>query len=200
MVAGKSMNRLCVYCGSSSGSGESYVAAAKELATLLVTTRTDLVYGGSHKGIMGVLADAVLRGGGKAYGVIPKSLYDKEVAHDGLTELHVVNSMHERKSLMAVLADGFVAMPGGFGTLEEIIEVLTWGQLQFHDKPCGLLNVEGFFDHLLQYLDHAAREGFLRAEHREMLLVANTPAGLLDLFASYEPPIVKKWVDSERQN
>lgn len=187
------MNRLCVYCGSSPGSNEAYAVAAKELARLLVSSDTELVYGGSSKGIMGVLADAVLAGGGKVSGVIPQSLVDKEVAHDGLTELHVVNSMHERKSLMTVLSDGFVAMPGGFGTLEEIVEVLTWGQLQFHTKPCGFLNVAGYFDHLLAYFDHANREGFLRSEHRGMLLVASTPAQLLNLFEHYEPPAINKW-------
>jgi len=187
------MNRLCVYCGSSPGSNEVYVDAAKELAQLLVSSGIELVYGGSSKGIMGVLADAVLAGGGKVSGVIPQSLVDKEVAHAGLTGLHVVKSMHDRKSLMAVLSDGFVAMPGGFGTLEEIVEVLTWGQLQFHTKPCGFLNVDGYFDHLLAYFDHANREGFLRKEHREMLLVANTPAELLDLYEHYEPPAIKKW-------
>jgi uncharacterized protein (TIGR00730 family) len=192
------MNRLCVYCGSSTGSSEAYVNAARELAQLLVSNGTELVYGGSSKGTMGVLADAVLAGGGKVSGVIPQALVDKEVAHDGLTELHVVSSMHERKSLMAVLSDGFVAMPGGFGTLEEIVEVLTWGQLNFHTKPCGFLNVDGYFDHLLAYFDHANREGFLRTEHREMLLVANTPAELLGLYEHYEPPAIKKWREPTR--
>ena len=125
--------------------------------------------------------------------MIPQSLFDKEVAHGGLTELHVVSSMHERKSLMAVLSDGFVALPGGYGTLEEIIEVLTWGQLQFHDKPCGFLNIAGYFDHLLAYLDHATSEGLLRTEHRQMLLVASTPAELLAKFERYEPPVTEKW-------
>jgi len=190
------MNRLCVYCGSSPGSGDTYINAAKEFAQLLVACGTDLVYGGASMGIMGVLADAVLEGGGKVTGVIPQSLHDEEVAHGGLSELHVVGSMHERKSLMAVLSDGFVAMPGGFGTLEEIVEVLTWGQLRFHDKPCGFLNIDGFFDHLLAYLDRATREGFVRAEHRQMLLVADTPAELLDLFDHYEPPTIRKWAES----
>lgn len=198
------MNRLCVYCGSSPGSSpgssNSYVSAAQELAQILVASGIELVYGGSSKGIMGVLADAVLAGGGRVSGVIPQSLVDKEVAHHGLTELHVVSSMHERKSLMAVLSDGFVAMPGGFGTLEEIVEVLTWGQLQFHTKPCGLLNVDGYFDHLLAYFDHAAQQGFLREEHRGMLMVASTPAELLDLYAHYEPPAAAKWVGGERQD
>lgn len=187
------MNRLCVYCGSSPGSGDTYIDAAKELARLLVASGIELVYGGASMGTMGVLADTILESGGKVSGVIPQSLHDKEVAHGGLTELHVVNSMHERKSLMAVLSDGFLAMPGGYGTLEEIIEVLTWGQLQFHGKPCGLLNIGGFFDHLVAYLDHATQEGFLREEHRQMLLVANTPARLLDLFDHYEAPTIEKW-------
>ena len=191
------MNRLCVYCGSKAGVDGGYADAARELASLLVAADITLVYGGAAKGIMGVLADSVLELGGDAIGVIPKALHDQEIAHPGLTELHVVNSMHERKSLMAVLADGFVALPGGFGTLEEIVEVLTWGQLRFHSKPCGLLNVNGYFDHLLAYLAHAENEGFLRSEHRNMLLVADTPALLLDRFEHYVPPLVDKWDAAE---
>lgn len=187
------MKRLCVYCGSSAGFGNSYREAANDLGKHLASSGIDLVYGGGSKGLMGVLANAVLAAGGKARGVIPQSLFDKEVAHGGLTELHVVSSMHERKSLMAVLSDGFVALPGGYGTLEEIIEVLTWGQLQFHDKPCGFLNIDGYFDHLLAYLDHATSEGLLRTEHRHMLLVASTPAELLAKFERYEPPVTEKW-------
>jgi uncharacterized protein (TIGR00730 family) len=187
------VNRLCVYCGSNTGVDGSYADAARELASLLVAADIALVYGGAAKGIMGVLADSVLELGGDAIGVIPQALHDQEIAHPGLTELHVVNSMHERKSLMAVLADGFVALPGGFGTLEEIVEVLTWGQLRFHSKPCGLLNVNGYFDHLLAYLAHAENEGFLRREHRNMLLVADTPALLLDCFEHYVPPRLDKW-------
>ncbi len=144
-------------------------------------------------GIMGVIADAVLKLGGRAHGVIPKFLEEKEIAHAGLTRLHVVASMHERKSMMATLSDGFVALPGGFGTLEEIIEILTWGQLQFHDKPCGVLNVNGYFDHLLAYLDHAQQEGFLRPENRQMLLQDNEPAGLIQQFERYTAPQVEKW-------
>jgi len=187
------MNRLCVYCGSSPGTGDAYVSAAKAFGGLLVQQEIGLVYGGAKMGIMGVLADTVLEGGGNVTGVIPNALHGKEVAHTGLTELHVVDSMHERKSLMAILSDGFVAMPGGYGTLEEIIEVITWGQLGFHDKPCGMLNINGFFDHLLAFLDHSEAEGFLRAQHRSMLLVANTPLELLDQFSSYAPPSVEKW-------
>jgi len=169
------------------------VSAAKAFGGLLVQQEIGLVYGGAKMGIMGVLADTVLEGGGNVTGVIPNALHGKEVAHTGLTELHVVDSMHERKSLMAILSDGFVAMPGGYGTLEEIIEVITWGQLGFHDKPCGMLNINGFFDHLLAFLDHSEAEGFLRAQHRSMLLVANTPLELLDQFSSYAPPSVEKW-------
>lgn len=187
------MKRICVYCGSSPGTDDIYVGAARELAGLLVSARMELVYGGASKGLMGVLADAVLENGGKVSGVIPKALQEKEIAHANLTELHVVDSMHERKSLMAILSDGFIAMPGGFGTLEEIIEVLTWGQLQFHAKPCGFLNVGGYFDHLLEFFDHAVAQGFLRRQHRDMLLVASTPAELLNLFEHYQSPEVRKW-------
>ena len=187
------MNRLCVYCGSSPGADDVYTEAARALGELLVSTGIGLVYGGAGKGLMGVIADTVLAGGGEVRGVIPRALEGKEIAHEGLTQLHVVDSMHERKSLMAVLADGFVALPGGFGTLEEIIEVLTWGQLQFHNKPCGVLNVDGYFDHLLAFFDHALARGFLSHEHRDMLIVAETPAALLARFDQYSPPAVEKW-------
>lgn len=187
------MNRLCVYCGSSPGIGDTYVSAAKEFGSLLVQQEIGLVYGGAKMGIMGVLADTVLEGGGNVTGVIPHALHGKEVAHTGLTELHVVDSMHERKSLMAVLSDGFVAMPGGYGTLEEIIEVITWGQLGFHDKPCGLLNINSYYDHLLAFLDHTEAEGFLRPQHRSMLLVADRPLRLLEQISNYLPPSVEKW-------
>lgn len=187
------MNRICVYCGSSAGVREQYGDAARELGELLVSANIDLIYGGATKGLMGVIADTVLQSGGRVSGVIPKALQEKEIAHEQLSELHVVDSMHDRKSLMAILSDGFIAMPGGFGTLEEIIEVLTWGQLQFHEKPCGLLNIDGYFDHLLAFFDHATKSGFLQRQHREMLLVADTPAELLKLFEHYEPPDIHKW-------
>lgn len=187
------MRRLCVYCGSSPGTGDDYVSAAKELAGLLVQQDIELVYGGGSKGIMGVIADSVLERGGRVTGVIPKFLESKEIAHTRLTVLHVVDSMHARKALMAELSEGFIAMPGGYGTLEEIIEVITWGQLGFHNKPCGLLNIAGYFDHLLAFLDHTEAEGFLRAQHRSMLLVASTAAELFDRFKNYAPPSVEKW-------
>ena len=187
------MRRICVYCGSSPGRRPIYARAAKELAGVLVRHELELVYGGADKGIMGVIADAVLEQGGKVHGVIPQMLLEKEIAHQGLTELHVVASMHARKTMMAALSDGFIALPGGFGTLEEIIEIVTWGQLHFHDKPCGLLNVEGYFDHLLAWLDHASQEGFLRQENRDMILVDEDPAGLVQQFERYAAPSVEKW-------
>jgi len=187
------MYRICVYCGSSPGSNNRYAEAAIELADTLVRHDIEVVYGGASKGTMGVLADAVLERGGIVHGVIPKMLQEKEIAHAGLTELHVVASMHERKSMMAALSDGFIALPGGFGTLEEIIEILTWGQLRFHDKPCGLFNVLGYFDKLLEYLDHAQKEGFLRAENRAMLLCDADPAGLIQQFEHYAAPQIDKW-------
>ena len=188
------MRRICVYCGSNTGTRPDYAEAARNLAEVLVRHDLELVYGGAAKGIMGVIADTVLEHGGNAHGVIPKLLEEKEIAHSGLTQLHVVASMHERKSMMAELSDGFIALPGGFGTLEEIIEILTWGQLQFHDKPCGLLNVSGYFDHLLAYLDHAEQEGFLRAENRQMLLQDTDPAELIRQFERYTAPHLDKWL------
>jgi uncharacterized protein (TIGR00730 family) len=182
------MPRICVYCGSNSGSQPIYVEAALELADVLVGHDFELVYGGADKGIMGVIADAVLERGGKVHGVIPKLLCEKELAHQNLTELHIVGSMHERKTMMAALSDGFIAMPGGYGTLEEIIEMITWGQLKFHEKPCGLLNVGGYFDHLLAYLNHATAEGFLRVENRKMMLCDDTAAGLVQQFEAYSAP------------
>ena len=160
---------------------------------MLVRHEIELVYGGADRGIMGILANAVLDGGGKVHGVMPQMLMDKEIAHPGLTELHVVASMHARKSMMAALSDGFIALPGGYGTLEEIIEMITWGQLHFHNKPCGLLNIEGYFDHLLAYFDHASAEGFLRRANRDMLLVDADPVGLVQQFERYTAPQVEKW-------
>ena len=187
------MQRICVYCGSSPGARDDYTRAAHELADVLVQNDIELVYGGAHKGTMGILADAVLSRGGAVHGVIPKMLEEKEIAHTGLTELHVVNSMHERKSMMAALSDAFIALPGGFGTLEELIEIVTWGQLRFHNKPCGVLNVNGYFDKLLEFLDHMENEEFLRAENRAMLLADDSAAGLIHQFEQYAAPSVDKW-------
>lgn len=175
------------------GARPEYADAALQLADVLVENELELVYGGAAVGIMGVIAGRVLQQGGKVYGVIPKFLQDREIAHAGLTELHIVSSMHERKTMMADLSDAFVALPGGFGTLEEIIEILTWSQLRFHDKPCGVLNIRGYFDHLLKYLDHAVAEGFLRPENREMLLHDADPDGLIKKYQIYTAPNVDKW-------
>jgi uncharacterized protein (TIGR00730 family) len=177
--------RICVYCGSSTGGHDDYAAAARDLARALVERDFELVYGGAAKGTMGVIADEVLALGGKVYGVIPTLLLGKEIAHPELTELYVVDSMHARKSKMESLADGFVALPGGIGTLEELVEILTWAQLRVHDKPCGVINVRGYFDHLLTFLDHAEAEGFLRPDSRQLLLCAADASALLDLFAMH---------------
>ena len=193
MTNGLPMQRICVYCGSNTGARPVYADAARDLADVLVRHDLELVYGGSGVGTMGILADAVLELGGKVHGVIPQMLVDKEIAHHGLTELHIVTSMHARKSMMATLSDGFIAMPGGFGTLEEFVEIITWAQLRFHEKPCGLLNIEGYFDHLLKFLDHANAEGFLRAENRRMLLDDVTATGLVQQFERYAAPQVDKW-------
>jgi len=187
------IKNICVYCGSSPGNRDEYKATATALADALVSRDIGLVYGGSSRGIMGVLADAMLKRGGQVRGVMPDSLVQKEIAHNGLTELHVTHSMHERKSMMAELSDGFIALPGGFGTLEEIIEMLTWAQLRFHEKPCGLLNVADYYDHLLSFIRHAEAEGFLHTMHREMLMVSDTPLDLLKQFDDYVPPRVEKW-------
>lgn len=191
------MQTLCVYCGSSPGRRPAYADAARSLGRLLAERDVGLVYGGARVGIMGIVADAVLEQGGRVTGVIPESLMRKELAHQGLTALHVTASMHERKMRMAELADGFIALPGGVGTLEEIFEAWTWAQLGFHRKPCGLLNVEGYFDALSAFLDHTVSERFVREGHRGMLLVDNDPAALLDRFTRYEPPTVPKWIDRD---
>jgi uncharacterized protein (TIGR00730 family) len=190
------MKRLCVFAGSSSGSQIEYAAAARELGQALVRREVGLVYGGAKAGLMGVLADAVLAGRGHVTGVIPEALLLKEVAHQGLSDLRVVASMHERKAMMADLADGFIAVPGGLGTLEELFEVLTWAQLGLHRKPCGLLNVRGYFDGLLSFIEHAIGERFVRSEHRAMLIVSSSPDALLDRFDHYVPPAVTKWIDA----
>jgi hypothetical protein len=191
------VKRLCVFCGSAIGRRPAYAAAARALAAALLDRGLGLVYGGGSVGLMGTIADAVLAGGGEVIGVLPKGLARKELAHDGLTELHVVGSMHERKALMASLADGFVALPGGLGTLEEILEILTWAQLGIHRKPVGLLDVEGYWSGLVALLRHAVGEGFVRPEYAALLLVEPTPAALLDRFAAWQPPVAPPvWLDA----
>lgn len=188
------MKRLCVFCGSSPGARESYGDAARALGRQMVARGIGLVYGGASVGTMGMVADAVLAAGGQVHGVIPHALQARELAHEGLTQLHVVDSMHQRKALMADLSDGFIALPGGTGTLEEMCEMLTWAQLGLHGKPCGLLDVDSYYDHLIRFFDHAVREKFLRAEHRGMVLMADQPADLLDAMAAWTPLHVEKWI------
>ncbi len=188
------MKNICVYCGSSSGLSPEYIDYATVLAKELVTRNIGLVYGGASVGIMGKIANTVLDGGGEVIGVIPQSLVDKEVSHTGLTELKVVNTMHERKAIMAELSDGFMALPGGLGTIEELFEVLTWSQLGFHKKPCSLLNIKQYYNSLLLFLDHAVEEQFIKPIHREMLLIEDDPSKLLDAMEEYNPPAVDKWI------
>ena len=189
------IKNLCVYCGSNAGNRPDYVEGARELARELVKRDIGLVYGGASVGIMGALADAVLAGGGRVVGIIPEGLVRKEISHHNLTELHIVPSMHERKSMMAERSDGFIALPGGAGTLEEIFESWTWAQLGMHQKPCGLLNIDGYYDQLVGFLNHSVQESFMRAEHRTMLIVDSEPAALLDRYAAYTPPTVSKWIE-----
>ncbi|MEW5773867.1 MAG: TIGR00730 family Rossman fold protein [Thermodesulfobacteriota bacterium] len=190
------MHSICVFLGSNPGFDSRFAQAARAMGEELARRGLTLVYGGSNVGLMGLLANAVLAAGGKAVGVIPEALRDKEIAHPGLTELHVVGSMHERKALMAELSDAFAALPGGMGTLEELCEVLTWGQLGFHAKPCGILNVNGYYKGLALFLETMVQNGFLHPDHRDMLQAADSPAGLLDAFAAYVPPRSKKWLSA----
>lgn len=188
---------LCVYCGSNPGRLPEYRAAARALAEELVRRDIGLVYGGASVGIMGVIADSVLNAGGSVIGVIPRALADKEVSHRGLTELKIVGSMHERKAVMADLADGFIALPGGLGTLEELFEILTWAQLGFHNKPCALLNTGGYYDGLIHFLEHAVNEQFVKPVHRALLLTATDPAKLLDLAQAYHAPVITRFIERD---
>jgi uncharacterized protein (TIGR00730 family) len=192
------VRRVCVFCGANPGARPAYAEAAEELAALLVAEGVGVVYGGGGVGLMGKLADAVLAHGGDITGVIPRALVDKEIGHRHVPELRVVESMHDRKALMAELADAFVALPGGIGTLEELFEVYTWSQLGLHQKPCGLLNAEGYYDGIAAFLDHAVRERFLRGDHRSTLIVEREPAAMLERLNAYEPTAVQpKWIDRE---
>lgn len=189
------MQSVCVFLGSNPGGDPAYRAAAQAMGAELASRGLTTVYGGSNVGLMGALADAALNAGGKVIGVIPQALQKKEIAHTSLTELHVVESMHKRKALMAELSDGFVALPGGMGTLEELCEILTWAQLGFHKKPCGLLNVGGYYDLLLGFLDNSVTQGFIHPAHCGMLLAAPEAPALLDSFAGYVAPVVNKWIE-----
>jgi uncharacterized protein (TIGR00730 family) len=191
------MKTVCVYCGSNPGRLPEYRDAARLLGYEMARRGLGLVYGGASIGVMGAVADAVLERGGQAVGVIPYSLATKEVSHDGLDELIVVDSMHERKAKMAELSDGFIALPGGWGTIEEIFEMLTWAQLGFHEKPCGLLNVASYYDQLFAFLENAIEQQFVKEEYRPMIIMENAPDTLLDRFEKYRAPKVKKWIGPE---
>lgn len=192
------MKRICVFCGSSPGRNPVYRDAAEAMGRLLAREGIGLVYGGSSIGLMTAAADAALAAGGEVIGVIPRCLEAKEIAHPGLSALHVVETMHERKALMAGLADGFVALPGGMGTFDEFFEVVTWAQLGIHAKPYGLLNVAGYYDRLTAFLDHTVAEGFVKKELREMIVVEERPDALLERFRAYRPPVAEKWLDLGR--
>jgi hypothetical protein len=188
------MRSICIFCGSNAGANGAYADAARAVGRAIAERGLRLVYGGASVGLMGALADAALQTGGEVVGVMPRALIEREIAHAGLTELHEVASMHERKALMADLSDGFLALPGGAGTLEEIFEVWTWAQLGHHKKPVGFLNVEGYYDLLAAFIEHQENELFIRPEHRYMLIVESEAARVLDRFASYVPPLVEKWI------
>ncbi len=188
-----SLTSLCVFCGSNPGRTPGYLERVEELAILLADAGIRIVYGGAKVGTMGALADAALRAGGDVIGVIPSQQVGQEIAHDGLTELHVVESMHDRKAMMSRLADGFVALPGGLGTLEEFAEIVTWSQLGIHQKPTGLLNTDGYYDHLLAFLDHAVDQGFLRPEDRALVLADRDVHTLLNQLRSWRPSSDQRW-------
>jgi uncharacterized protein (TIGR00730 family) len=197
-IYAQQVQRVCVFCGSSPGARPEYTDATEDFGQLLVEQGVTLVFGGATVGLMGRLADTVLSEGGEAIGVIPQSLVEREIAHLGLTDLHVVDTMHERKQRMADLADAFVALPGGLGTLDELFEIYTWAQLGMHRKPIGIVNVGGYFDGLLSFLEHAVDERFVREDHRAMLIVESDPAALLERLQSFDPAAVTpKWIDRE---
>ncbi len=191
------MQRICVFCGSSSGARPEYAAQAEALGEAIVRHGWSLVYGGGKVGLMGIIADAVLACGGEVIGVIPEALMRKEVGHTGLTELRVVHSMHERKAIMADLADAFIAMPGGIGTFEEFFEVTTWAQLGIHSKPCGVLNVKGYFDPMLDLIDHAVAERFLKPQHAGLIRASDSIEDLLTQLEQFRNPHLEKWLDRE---
>ena len=187
------IKRVCVFCGSSPYTDPKYFSTAEELARLLVKNEIGLVYGGSNIGTMKVIADTVLDAGGEVFGIMPQILVDKEIAHPGLTELHIVRSMHERKALMAELSDGFIALPGGIGTLEELFEILAWALLKIHKKPCGILNAHHYYEKLIDFLNHAAAEHFIKEEQHSILIMEEDPEILLERLNGYQAPNVKKW-------
>lgn len=188
------MARICVFCGANLGNKEIYVQVAQQLGALMVKQGLGLVYGGASVGIMGEIANAVLKEGGEVVGVIPQFMVDKEVAHQRITDLRIVNSMHERKALMANLADGFIALPGGFGTLEEFCEILTWAQLDIHNKPCGLLNIDQYYNKLIEFIDYGVTEGFIKVADRKRILIDDDPEKLLEKMANYQADPADTWL------
>lgn len=188
------MKSICVFCGSSMGIRPGYKKGAEELGVILLKRGIQLIYGGANVGLMKVLADTVLTGGGEVVGIMPRRLVENEVAHNGLTKMHIVESMSERKTLMVELSDAFIAMPGGFGTFDELAEVITYNQLRLNDKPIGILNLEHYFDRLLDFFSHTAKEGFLRHEHRNNLVVESDPEELLRKMEQYQPVSIDKWI------
>lgn len=190
-----SLSAICVYCGSSPGTHPGFLEGARAMGQAMAARQSALVYGGSRYGMMGTIADAILEAGGQAIGILPRGLATKEAGHPGLTELHMVGSMHERKAMMIEKSQGFIAMPGGMGTLEELCEVITWSQLGIHRRPIGLLNLEGYYDPFLTFLDHAVACGFLKTEHRELVLVDASPDALLTKMEAFEWPLTQIWMD-----
>jgi uncharacterized protein (TIGR00730 family) len=199
MSDSRTFQRLCVFCGSNSGRRAIYQEAASKLGRLIAESGIELVYGGGHVGLMGAVADAALAANGHVIGVMPQSLIDREVGHAGLSDMRIVGSLHERKAMMVALSDGFIALPGGDGTLDEFCEVLTWAQLGIHAKPCGILNVDGYYDALLALFDHAVEEGFLRAIHRDVIVVESNPDTLLARMEKAPTVTVSKWISPEEQ-
>jgi uncharacterized protein (TIGR00730 family) len=193
------MKRICVFCGSSSGRNPVYREEARKLGVLFTRGRIELVYGGGNVGLMGILADSIIENGGTCTGIIPRSIADLEIAHTGLTRLHIVETMHERKSMMAELSDGFIALPGGFGTLDELSEILTYNQLRIYDKPVGILNTYSYFDGLLSFFDHCVAERFIRAEHKDNLMVSENAEELIELMQAYKPVHIDKWIDDIKE-
>lgn len=191
----KMIKRICVFCGSSPGRDPLYMKAAEETGRAIAAGGFGLVYGGGSVGLMGRVADAALAAGGAVHGVIPKALFDRELDHKGLTEIFVVNTMHERKAKMSDLSDAFIALPGGIGTIEEFFEVMTWAQLGFQKKPCGILNAGGYYSDLISFMDHMTAERFIRPEHRGIMLVDDDPARLIGRIVAYKPDFTEKWLD-----
>jgi len=198
MTESYTMNRICVFCGSSSGNKPEYLQAAEKLGSLMAESRIELVYGGGNVGLMGMTAKSCLENGGRVTGVIPEHLFKMEVAHKKLTDLKIVKDMHQRKSMMSEMADGFIALPGGIGTFEEVFEIFTWMQLGIHQKPVGILNINGFYDLLGQFMQHVVEEGFLRKEHLEMLIVEDDPFKMIERLRNYKHKKIEKWFDVEK--